>query len=370
MMQPCPDLRDLKLVGQGGEGRVFSACLNNGTRVAVKQRPARHMRKAREEQQVLKMLASANIIKAPEICTGSDESVLEIYQLYSCDLHTLIETPSGAMAPLPIGQARAFSRQLAAAITFCHSKNVAHLDIKLENVLVDTSSDSIVLADFGAARRADRPYTKRLGTRNFCAPECWGVGVAPHFPESYCVRAADIWSFGQCVLAMTTGHTAGWNTAGAVSWRKTAEQYNLPADICEVLEYTLNFDPAGRASAADLMKLSWLQTAVTVSPQLTSADTSPLHYTTMDEDMDGVSCQHDRTISVTSTTSTSLSMSPPSAAASPIPPSHQPSELQLPPPIAKVEGFSHRLLESSKKQMSAFGQAIAHGPAGASCRPV
>lgn len=253
----APVVQYATLIGKGGEGAVYAAVLQDGTRVAIKRRPARHIARARDEQHVLNIIASSRIVPAPKIFVDVDRTVLEVYPLYASDLHAMIDRANPSSSNLPIDLARQFSRQLAEAIVACHSNNVAHLDIKLENILVDHKHENIVLADFGAARRADIKYYRRLGTRQFCAPECWSVHD-PRFPKQYCVRAADIWSFGQCVLAMTTGHTAGWNTKGDVSWSETARKFRLAPEICEVLQHTLQFDPKRRVSAEKLFEFSWL----------------------------------------------------------------------------------------------------------------
>ena len=46
--------------------------------------------------------------------------------------------------------ARRMFHQVAEAICFCHSRDIAHRDIKLENILLD-SSKNVKLIDFGFA---------------------------------------------------------------------------------------------------------------------------------------------------------------------------------------------------------------------------
>lgn len=250
----------MKILGEGKDGRVYSTFLSDGTPVAIKQRQARHLHRALDEQNVLRSMENVKtVIPAPEIFVESDGTVIEMFPLYSSDLHAFIERPDGSVVPLPEDRARHFSRQLAEAVAACHAHNVAHLDIKLENVLIHQESETIVLADFGSARRADKTYDRPTGTRFFAAPECWDVGKGPYFPSNYDVSAADIWSFGQCVLAMTTGRLCSYTHSGSVSWRKTVEQCDLSRDVCELLECTLQFDPSRRISASNLLNLAWFR---------------------------------------------------------------------------------------------------------------
>ncbi|MEI6791312.1 MAG: hypothetical protein WCK42_09040, partial [Myxococcaceae bacterium] len=46
-------------------------------------------------------------------------------------------------------------RQLLGALQHCHSKGVAHLDVKPENLLWDSKKSQLTLVDFGEARLMD-----------------------------------------------------------------------------------------------------------------------------------------------------------------------------------------------------------------------
>ena len=49
-------------------------------------------------------------------------------------------------------RARRYFRQIVEAVDWLHSLNVCHLDVSLENILLDSETDSVKLADFGVAR--------------------------------------------------------------------------------------------------------------------------------------------------------------------------------------------------------------------------
>lgn len=79
------------------------------------------------------------------------------------------------------------------SIQYCHSKNIIHRDVKLENYLVETMHDRITvkLSDFGLACKYNpgEPPAERCGSIHITAPEVlldesydekvdvWGLGV-------------------------------------------------------------------------------------------------------------------------------------------------------------------------------------------------
>lgn len=89
-------------------------------------------------------------------------------------------------------------RKLSSALDFLHREGIAHLDVKLENVLFDSNREPY-LCDFGLSVRlgADGRCNSPAGTVIFCAPELqFGA---------FDGRAADVWSLGVCAYAMSTG---------------------------------------------------------------------------------------------------------------------------------------------------------------------
>jgi serine/threonine protein kinase len=52
-----------------------------------------------------------------------------------------------------------YARQFASALAYCHARAIAHLDVSLENALLD-AHDNVKLCDFGVARELKRPPTR------------------------------------------------------------------------------------------------------------------------------------------------------------------------------------------------------------------
>ncbi|XP_059062010.1 testis-specific serine/threonine-protein kinase 1-like isoform X3 [Achroia grisella] len=97
-------------------------------------------------------------------------------------------------------QARIWTRQLALAIQYMHELEIAHRDIKCENILL-TANQNAKLSDFGFARMCVDKKLKDIHSETFCgslsytAPEI--LQGAPYFP-----KPTDVWSLGIVLYVM------------------------------------------------------------------------------------------------------------------------------------------------------------------------
>jgi serine/threonine protein kinase len=86
--------------------------------------------------------------------------------------------------------------QIISALQYCHSHDIFHRDIKLENILVD-GNGTLKLCDFGwSAKISDKP-THLCGTLDYLSPEM--VRIEPYD------QRVDIWSVGVLAYEMLTG---------------------------------------------------------------------------------------------------------------------------------------------------------------------
>lgn len=98
-------------------------------------------------------------------------------------------------------EAAVFFKQLLIGLQYIHSMNVAHRDMKPENILLDQFG-RIKISDFGLSKCLDNQsngLTKTpCGSPCYASPEC----ISGH---SYDPRKSDVWSCGVILYAITTG---------------------------------------------------------------------------------------------------------------------------------------------------------------------
>ena len=94
-------------------------------------------------------------------------------------------------------EAISYFRQVIYALEILHQHNVCHRDLKLENILID-SSQSLKLADFGFSTWSkDDRLSSSCGSPHYAAPEVLKGGT-------YSGKKADIWSAGVILYILIT----------------------------------------------------------------------------------------------------------------------------------------------------------------------
>ncbi|XP_068664533.1 mitogen-activated protein kinase kinase kinase 20-like [Aristolochia californica] len=155
----------------------------------------------RKEKEILLRLRDC-----PQIltCFGDDVTVENGSQVYNLFLEyvsggTLADFVKKSAAGLPESDVRRFARSILRGLSFIHASGYVHCDIKLQNLLVYSSSD-VRIADFGLAKEAGERTVELRGTPLYMSPESVARGE--------CDSKSDIWSFGCAVLEMVAGKPA------------------------------------------------------------------------------------------------------------------------------------------------------------------
>ena len=95
--------------------------------------------------------------------------------------------------------AKGYFKQIASAISHCHSQNVCHRDLKLENILVDDQG-KVKIIDFGFSTvcQSNSKLNLFCGTPPYMSPE-----IASR--SAYNGFSADIWALGISLYLMLYG---------------------------------------------------------------------------------------------------------------------------------------------------------------------
>uniref|UniRef100_H2YFD0 Titin n=1 Tax=Ciona savignyi TaxID=51511 RepID=H2YFD0_CIOSA len=153
-------------------------------------------------------------------------------------------------------------KQVLEALAYVHSQNVAHLDIKPENILFITrKSKKIKLIDFGVSRELKTGEGLRIsfGTPDFCAPEV--------VQNDTVGCATDMWSVGVLTYLMLTGLSPFQGENDNDTLRNVSDaDYNfeheawrfISDDALDFIDRLLLKDKRERMTADDALEHPWL----------------------------------------------------------------------------------------------------------------
>ncbi|KAF8112530.1 hypothetical protein N665_0063s0016 [Sinapis alba] len=161
-------------------------------------------------------------------------------------------------------EARYFFQQLICGVDYCHSLQICHRDLKLENTLLDGSPAPLLkICDFGYSKSSllhSRPKST-VGTPAYIAPEVLSR-------REYDGKNADVWSCGVTLYVMLVGGYPFEDPDDPRNFRKTiqrimAVQYKIPdyVHISQECRHLLSrifvTNPAKRITLKEIKKHPW-----------------------------------------------------------------------------------------------------------------
>lgn len=152
------------------------------------------------------------------------------------------------------GQANAMNifKQLTLSVEYCHSKNICHRDIKLENIIIDDELN-LKLIDFGFASLASKGKLLNFfcGTPSYMPPEIVQK-------KEYIGFNADIWCLGILLYTLLCGSFPFRGTNEKDLYSKIiAGEYYKPSYLSnleiEMLDYLLKVKPDERPGCQEVI---------------------------------------------------------------------------------------------------------------------
>jgi len=210
-----------ELIGAGGMGEVYKARDTRLNRdVAIKVLPASfaadqdRLRRFEQEAQAVAALSHANILAVHDIGLHDGTPFLVSELLQGESLREML-----ARGPLSHRKAINYAVQIAHGLAAAHSKDIAHRDLKPDNIFI-TREGQVKILDFGLAKSVAAADNRHVSPADATIPAPGPptdpgtvMGTAGYMsPEQ--VRGAavdgrsDIFSFGAVLYEMLTGQRA------------------------------------------------------------------------------------------------------------------------------------------------------------------
>ena len=249
------------IIGEGEFAKVRMACnlVTNGA-VAIKAYRRRRggMSSSIDEQMlreinVLKGLRCRNIVKVFETLVHGDRVFMVMEIMTKGDMRKYINR-TGALKE---SNARKMFSDIINGVSYLHQNNIVHLDLKLENLLLN--QDLVVkITDFGCARFqvGQKRFDTPCGSYAYGAPEVISG-------QRYNGKKADTWSLGVILYCMVSARLpyADDGQLADLMWERRRSP-EIPSwvslECCRLIRSALRYRPERRLNIRDMMSHPWM----------------------------------------------------------------------------------------------------------------
>src|SRR3990167_6346795 len=259
---------NLKCIGEGSQGQVISGKDNvNSRQVAIKIYDAKNI-SALNEVRILSRIQKLGLkgsVELYETFLEQNRFFIIMEMIKGEELHNLVTSND----LLPINDVKRLFKQVLTAVNELHENNICHLDLKLENIMVDPKQQEIKLIDFGFAeftketadQRNEKMISQFRGSIHYSAPE-----IVRNIP--FDGKKADIWALGVLLYILITkrfpfpGNENDYDDYRAVAQQIVNHQltFNGPftPQVISLIELMLQSDPTKRLPIKYLLQHPWL----------------------------------------------------------------------------------------------------------------
>ena len=247
--------RLVSVAGQGSFGEVWRATrISDGHDVALKipkdQEKGEEVLK--RESDIIKDINHANIVKVFGYHSISDFFIIEMEYVEGYSLAEILDGVN-TDTPLTFSQMLEWSLQILNGLWVVHKANISHNDLKPQNILIESQSNTVKITDFGTSRRLEDVWvwTKRHGTEAYMAPEVALEGKRGR-------NVSDIYSLGVLLYEMVTG-SLPYNSphqllTGASISKPRELNSDIPIDLESIILKALERRPEKRYQDCQIMK--------------------------------------------------------------------------------------------------------------------
>ncbi|KAL6465553.1 hypothetical protein MHYP_G00256860 [Metynnis hypsauchen] len=246
--------------------RKKSTCLEYAAKFIKKRRSKSSRRGVTKEDierevSILKEIQHPNVITLHDVFENKNEVILILELVAGGELFDFLAEKES----LSEEEATEFLKQILDGVNYLHSKQIAHFDLKPENIMLLNRSvphPRIKLIDFGLAHKIDfsNDFKNIFGTPEFVAPEV--VNYEPLGLE------ADMWSVGVITYILLSGASPflGENkqetlaNVSAVDYEFDDEYFsNTSALAKDFIARLLIKDPKKRMTIQDSLQHPWIK---------------------------------------------------------------------------------------------------------------
>ena len=227
----------------------------------------------RSEIQVQKRLDHPNIAKIIECFSDADNGCMYIV-MELCTGGSLVQRLEQSGDRLDEATCATVVEKVLSAIHYCHGHGVVHRDIKLDNIMYESSAEDAEpkLIDFGYACEPDlRPggaMWEQLGTPSYMAPELWKSREERRYDAK-----VDMWALGVSAY-MLLSRKRPWHHADLDEKKKMIQHKPLrfssgewsgrSSEAIDLISWLLQKNPDERPSPSEALAHPWFQTRSSV----------------------------------------------------------------------------------------------------------
>ena len=212
------------------------------------------------EIEILKKISNKNIIKLIEVIELR-EHILIIQELFYGISLSQYYKKNWKSEDLSKEKEKAYKivlKQIFEAVNYLHKNNIAHLDIKLENILINKNLE-IKLIDFGFGIYDPKKKLNNFfgGTPNYMSPEIV-------LKRPYISILSDIWSLGVLVFKLFCNDypfkgLTEKDLYNSIKKGKYSIKFYVKFDIKKIINSMLVLEPNKRLSCEQLLKNPWFK---------------------------------------------------------------------------------------------------------------